>query len=94
MLRRDGDDWLLEVQLQPKAKRDEIVGELDGALKIRVQAPPVDGAANKALEAFLAKQFGVGKRQVTVEQGATSRRKRVRIHGGTPPAMLEGADCG
>lgn len=89
MYSRDGDDILLDCLIQPRAGRDEIVGEHDGALKIRIKAPPVDGAANKQLIAFLAKQFGVGKRAVTLESGDTGRRKRVRIHapGRIPPAL-------
>lgn len=79
MLRRDGEDILLECLLQPRASRDEIVGEHDGALKIRVKAPPVDGAANRQLVKFLAKQFGVSKSGVIIERGETSRRKQVRI---------------
>lgn len=79
MLTRDGEDLLLDCFLQPRASKDEIVGEHDGALKIRVKAPPVDGAANKQLVKFLAKQFGVAKSDVIIESGETSRRKRVRI---------------
>lgn len=91
MVHRDGDDWLLDCQLQPRAKRDEIAGEHGGALKVRVQAPPVDGAANKALVALLAKEFGVSKARVVVEKGATGRRKRVRIQSaGQLPASLTG----
>lgn len=88
MLTRDGADWVLTCRVQPRAKRDEIAGEHDGAVKIRVQAPPADGAANKALIAFLAKRFGVRKSSVSIEQGTTARDKRVRIRGadGEPPA--------
>jgi hypothetical protein len=78
---RDGDDWLVHCYLQPRASRSEVVGEHDGALKIRLSAPPVDGAANTELCAFLAKQFGTSKTQVEIETGHTSRRKRVRVRG-------------
>jgi len=93
MLARDGTDWVLTCQLQPRAKRDEIVGEHGGAVKIRVQAPPADGAANKALIALLAKRFRVSKSRVTIEHGRTARHKRVRIRGAdgespVPPAEL------
>lgn len=77
--RRDGDDIVLSCHLQPRASRDEWVGLHDDALKLRIQAPPVDGAANKALVKFLANQFGVARQQVILEQGESSRRKRVRI---------------
>jgi len=86
MLTREGADWVLNCRVQPGAKREEIAGEHDGAVKIRIQAPPADGAANKALIAFLARRFGVRKSGVTIEQGATARNKRVRIRGsGTEP---------
>lgn len=77
--RRDGDDVLLSCYLQPRASKDEVIGEHDGAVKIRIAAPPVDGEANDALVAFLAKQFGVAKRAVQIESGQTGRRKSVRI---------------
>ncbi len=88
MLSRDGADWVLRCRIQPRARRDEIAGEHDGAAKIRIQAPPADGAANKALIAFLAKRFGVSKARVSIEQGTAARDKRVRIRGadGEPPA--------
>lgn len=93
LLTRDGDDLLLSCYLQPRASRTEIIGEHDGALKIRISAPPVDGAANAELIAFLAKLCGVSKQQVVIENGATGRRKRVRIRGVSDiPAAL--SQCG
>lgn len=86
-LRRDGDDWLLECWLQPRGGRDGILGLHDGAIKIRIGAPPVDGAANEALIRFLASEFRVGRTQVRLESGQTSRRKRVRVCG--PAALPE-----
>ena len=80
-VRHDGTDLLLQCYLQPRASRTGIVGEHDGALKIRISAPPVDGAANAELIRFLAALCGVSKQQVTIESGATGRRKRVRIRG-------------
>ncbi len=76
---RDGDDLLLRVYVQPRASRDGIAGRHGDALKIRLTAPPVDGAANEALCRFLAKACGVAKSAVTVESGDASRRKTVRI---------------
>lgn len=91
LFRQDGPDIVLDCYLQPRASRTEIVGEHDGALKIRISAPPVDGAANAELIAFLAKLCKVAKQQVTIESGATGRRKRVRIAGlGDIPAALTG----
>ena len=79
LARRDGDDLLLHCYLQPRASKNEVIGEHDGAIKIRITAPPVDGEANAELVRFLAKQFGVGKTAVVIESGASGRRKTVRI---------------
>jgi uncharacterized protein len=69
------------VRVQPRASRTEVAGELDGALKIRLAAPPVDGAANEELTRFLAGFFAVSRQQVAILSGATSRNKIVRISG-------------
>jgi uncharacterized protein (TIGR00251 family) len=79
--RWDGDDLLLTVTVQPRASRDELVANPDRqALKVRITAPPVDGKANAHLLRYLAKVFDVSRSQVTLVSGATSRRKRIRIH--------------
>lgn len=79
-LRRDGEDLLISVYVQPRASRDEIAGPYGDALRIRVAAPPVDGAANEALCRFIAGLCGVAKRAVSVDSGDTGRRKTVRVH--------------
>lgn len=79
LFRYDGEDLLLYCYLQPRASKTEVVGAHDGAIKIRISAPPVDGAANSELVAFLAKQFGVSKSAVHIDSGASGRRKTVRI---------------
>jgi hypothetical protein len=71
----------LNVIVQPRASRNEIVGEQDGALKVRLAAPPVDDAANAELIALLARRLGVRKRDVEILSGARSRRKVVLIIG-------------
>lgn len=71
------------VRLQPRASRNEIVGELGGALRVRLHAPPVDGAANEALVAFLAERLGVPRRGVRIVTGATSRTKIIEVDGVT-----------
>ena len=76
---RDNGDIVLACLIQPRAGRDAISGEHDGAVKIRIAAPPAEGRANARLLGFLAKQFGVAKGGVTLESGATGKRKRVRI---------------
>ena len=79
--RRDGDDVLLVLHIQPGAKRSEIAGLHGDALKIRLAAPPIEGRANEALQRFIADSFGVPLRNVELEKGAQSRRKTVRVSG-------------
>jgi uncharacterized protein YggU (UPF0235/DUF167 family) len=74
----------IRVKAVPRASRDEIVGWLDGALKVRLAAVPQDGRANAALEALLAKVLGVRKSAVSVTAGHAAARKRVEIDGLEP----------
>ena len=67
--------------MQPRAGRDEIAGERDGAIVVRVTAPPVEGRANAALVKLLAKRIGVARGTVSVVRGRRSRDKLVRIEG-------------
>jgi hypothetical protein len=69
------------VRVQPRARRDEIAGERDGRLVVRVTAPPVDGKANAALRKLLAKRLGVPPGSVTVVRGEGSRDKLVEVDG-------------
>ena len=71
--------WLIRVHAQPGAKKSEVVGLHGGALKIRIASPPVDGRANEALIAFLAKACAVPRAAVTLEHGATSRHKTFSV---------------
>lgn len=71
--------WLLRVHVQPGAARSGAAGEYDGCLKLRIAAPPIDGRANETLCAWLAERLGLPRSAVTVEQGASGRRKRIRI---------------
>ena len=73
----------IAIRLQPRAKRAEVVGERGGAIVIRVTAPPVDGKANAALCAFVAKAAGVPVSQVAVVRGQTSRDKIIRVNDAT-----------
>ena len=72
---------LIAVKVVPRAARDEIVGWLDGVLKVRVTAPPQDGRANRALEALLAAALSLKKNAVSVASGQASAHKRVAITG-------------
>lgn len=69
------------VRLTPRASREEIAGEREGAILVRVTAPPVDGAANEALVRLLAKTLRVPKGAVAIVSGETSRTKIVRVEG-------------
>lgn len=71
----------LEVVISPNASRTKVLGEFDGAWKVALAAPPVDGKANKALVAFFAKWLGVPKKSVRIVRGETSRRKVLAIDG-------------
>jgi hypothetical protein len=75
------------VRVQPRASREALLGVHDGALKIALTAPPVDGEANAALVAFLASSLGVAKRQVRIVRGETSKTKLVEIEGVTVDAL-------
>ena len=80
-------DVTLSVRIQPRASKNEAVRLVNGGLKIRLTAPPVDGAANEALVKFLADRLSVAKAQVEIISGHTSRDKIVKISG------LSGADA-
>lgn len=70
-----------DVRVVPRSSQTEIVGEHDGALKIKLASPPVEGAANEELTRFLAKTFGVSKGNVDLISGQHSKCKKVRITG-------------
>ncbi|MDQ8180982.1 DUF167 domain-containing protein [Pelagicoccus sp. SDUM812005] len=70
------DQHTLSVKVVPNASKNEFAGWLDDStLKVRIQSPAQDGKANKALLAFLAKQIGVSKNQISILRGETSRQK-------------------
>jgi hypothetical protein len=73
-----------EVHVQPRASRTELAGLHGGALKVRVAAPPVDDAANRALIEFLAECLDVARRSVRIVAGETSRTKVLEVDGITP----------
>ena len=84
-LRRAGDRIVLSVRVTPRASANAIAGEREGALLVRVTAAPVEGAANAAVVALLAKALGVAPSSVRIERGATARTKTVSV-----PAGAEG----
>lgn len=77
----------MSVYVVPRASRTAADGEHDGLLRVRVAAPPVEGAANAALIEYLARCCGVARRDVTLVAGDTARRKRLHVAGVTPDAV-------
>jgi uncharacterized protein (TIGR00251 family) len=72
----------ITVRVQPRASKNEVAGyEADGALKVRVTAPPAEGAANKAVIKLLAVALGVPESAVTIVRGGAARMKVVEIAG-------------
>jgi uncharacterized protein len=71
----------LRVRVSPRASRDEMAGERDGALVVRLTAPPVEGQANAALVRFLARRLGVAPSTVSVARGAKGRDKVLLVAG-------------
>ena len=79
LLRESKNGLSFNIQVIPHASRAEIVGAQGGALKIKVTAPPVEGAANKACIKLLAKELGLKKSRMEISSGAKSRKKTVMI---------------
>jgi uncharacterized protein len=79
---------LIDIIAQPRASRTEIAGIHDGSLRIRVAAPPVDGAANAELIAFVSKAAGVRKGDVSMLSGTAGRRKRMLVRGVSRVALI------
>jgi uncharacterized protein (TIGR00251 family) len=75
------DSCILCVKAVPGASRNEIQGWLGEFLKVRIQAPPVDGKANEALCVFLADRLGLPRHTVQIAGGITARQKRVAVSG-------------
>jgi uncharacterized protein (TIGR00251 family) len=82
----DGKDVVLRLRITPRAGRDAFGPASEDLLAVRLAAPPVEGAANKALIAFLADAFSVPRSAVRIESGERSRCKRVRVSGVTAEA--------
>ena len=72
---------IISVRVIPRSSSTEVVGEHEGALKIKLKSPPVDGAANEELIRFLSKNLDVRKADIEIVSGQTSRTKRVRVKG-------------
>ena len=72
---------VFRVRVVPRASHSEIVGEHDGALRVRIAAPPVEGAANDELVRLLASTFGASRRDIEITAGQSSKLKTVRVAG-------------
>ena len=91
--RRTGQGWLISVHAQPGAKKSAVAGLHGESLKVRVAAPPVEGKANEALIAFVAKALGVPRRAVSIVKGESAREKLLLVTDATAdPARLLGGE--
>ncbi|MBS1200425.1 MAG: protein Mettu [Proteobacteria bacterium] len=88
-IRQDEGGITLALRVQPRASRDEVAGLHGDRLKVRITAPPVDGAANEHLRRFIAGLFGVAPAQVRLLRGETGRDKLVAVSGAKslPPVL-------
>jgi len=87
--REDSTGVTFAVRVVPRASRNELVGLYDGAVRIRLAAPPVEGAANRELVKFLAKRFKVAPATIELVSGASSKNKIIRIVNPTAAAREE-----
>lgn len=87
-IQETSDEITVEIKVQPRASRNQIVGEQEGMLKIKLTAPPVEGEANQALVDYLASVLNVPRRNVVLLRGESSRHKIVAIKGVTKEQFL------
>ena len=88
----DDSTIMITVRVIPRSSRSEIVGEIDGVVKVRLSSPPVDGAANAELIQLISKKLGVSKSAVEIITGETSKTKRLRISGVTGQKLRDRLD--
>lgn len=86
-IEEDGDSVTFEVRVAPRASRNAIMGVHEGALKVALTAPPVEGAANDALRKLIAKALGVPKSNIEIVRGERARNKVLRVRGVTLEAL-------
>jgi uncharacterized protein (TIGR00251 family) len=87
-LKESDDQLIVEVHVVPRASKSALAGVHDGRLKVTLDAPPVDGEANAALIAFLAKRLKIPKRDVVLLRGEASRQKTIALRGVTRERLL------
>ncbi|ADU64904.1 DUF167 domain-containing protein [Desulfurispirillum indicum] len=88
MKKGDGPSLTLQLKVQPRSSRTELLREADGQLKLRLNAPPVDGAANQQVIEFFSRLLSIPKSRISIVQGQQSRRKVIALLG-VEPAILE-----
>lgn len=80
---------ILEVKVLPRASRNQIVGEHEGALKVKLTSPPVDGEANQSLLEFLARQLQISKKNLRILKGESARQKLLEVIGLSKEELLK-----
>jgi len=80
-LRKEADGVSFEVRVQPRSSKTEITGVQDGALRVRLTAPPVEDAANRQCIELLSRKMKIPKRAIRIASGARARRKRLKVLG-------------
>ncbi len=83
-IRFDKNGCLIDIHVQPGARKNEIVGLHNDRLKIKIKSPPVDGKANECLVEYLADALSLSRSSVELVKGDASRQKQVRVYGLTP----------
>jgi hypothetical protein len=84
---------IFKVRVVPRASRSVLVGEHDGALRVRIAAPPVDGAANDELVRLLAQAFDVPRSAIDITRGHTAKLKTVCVAGGRAAVLESKVQC-
>ena len=87
-LKQTEDGVLMDIHVQPGAKREGSAGEFNGRLKLALSAPPVDGKANERLVRWLSKKIGLPRSSITLVSGQTSRDKRLCLRGANATLLL------
>jgi len=88
-IKEERDGVVFKVRVQPRAARNQVAGLFDDAVKLRLTAPPVEGEANEACRAFLARLLSVPRSQVEILSGYTGRNKTIKVFGVSAEKVLE-----
>jgi hypothetical protein len=92
-IRQVGDRIVFKVKVVPASSRTAVAGEMEGMLRVKVQAPPEKGKANECLLAFLAGKLGVRRNAVEIAAGRSTPVKQIAVHGLTVGAVVERLGC-